>query len=70
MKPPRAFAPTEAAGLAADLRADRSLVCPHCVVALDRRDVPPRDDVSYVRDRVWLDCPSCHRTVVLDRRDS
>jgi ribosomal protein S27AE len=43
--------------------------CPRCGATLDRRPVPPRRDVSYVRDRLWLVCPRCHRTVVLDRRE-
>jgi len=45
------------------------LMCPRCGAAVDRRPVPPRADVSYVRDRLWLVCPGCHRTVVLDRRE-
>jgi hypothetical protein len=49
-------------------RAGREVVCPRCSVVMDRRRVPPRSDVSYVRDRVWLTCPSCRNTLVLDRR--
>ncbi|MEQ9398822.1 MAG: hypothetical protein RJQ04_06595 [Longimicrobiales bacterium] len=45
------------------------LVCPECGTPLDQRAVPPRRDVSYVRDRLWLVCPTCHGTAVLDRRD-
>jgi hypothetical protein len=55
--------------LGAARAAGRPLVCPRCDVALDRRAVPPRSDVSYVRDRLWLVCPRCHRTVVLDSRE-
>lgn len=51
------------------LAAESDLACPRCGAKLDRRSVPPRRDVSYVRDRLWLVCPGCHRTVVLDRRD-
>ncbi len=50
-------------------RANHDLTCPECEVALDRRAIPPRKDVSYVRDRLWLVCPACSSTVVLDRRD-
>lgn len=61
--------PAEAArALERALHAGEPLDCPDCRVALDQRAVPPRTDVSYVRDRVWLVCPSCHATVVLDRR--
>jgi len=45
------------------------LHCPECGAALDRRAVPPRKDVSYVRERLWVSCPACQRTTVLDRRE-
>jgi ribosomal protein S27AE len=43
-------------------------LCPRCGGALDVRDVPPRSEVSYVRDRVWLLCGACGGSVVMDRR--
>lgn len=49
--------------------AGEEVRCPRCRVAMDRRRVPPRRDVSYVRDRVWLTCPACRGTLVLDRRE-
>jgi len=49
-------------------RDEAPLECPRCTIPLDQRRVPPRSDVSYVRDRVWVMCPSCHRTIVLDKR--
>jgi hypothetical protein len=42
--------------------------CPRCGGALETRDVPPRSEVSYVRDRVWLLCGACGGSAVLDRR--
>jgi ribosomal protein S27AE len=42
--------------------------CPRCGGTLDVRDVPPRSEVSYVRDRVWLVCARCGGSAVLDRR--
>jgi uncharacterized Zn finger protein (UPF0148 family) len=51
------------------LRSGRAPTCPTCGHPLDRRSVPPRGDVSYVRDRVWLVCPGCGRTLVVDRRE-
>ena len=45
------------------------LECPVCSVPLDRRPVNPRPDVSYVRFRVVLACPRCHRWAVLDRSE-
>lgn len=50
------------------VRAGDAVSCPECATPLDSRRVPPRPDVSYVRDRVWLVCPSCHRTAVVDRK--
>ena len=43
-------------------------VCPTCATPMDARAVPPRADVSYVRDRTLLVCPGCRRSHVLDRR--
>jgi hypothetical protein len=51
------------------LREGSRLECPICREALDRSPVPPRGDVAYVRDRILLTCPSCRRSLVLDRRD-
>lgn len=62
------YAPPAEREIERAFRADEALVCPDCAVALDRRPVPPRPDVSYVRDRLWLVCPSCHASLVLDRR--
>ena len=45
------------------------LRCPRCRIPMDARPVPPRPDVSYVRDRLWLVCPGCRRSIVLDRRE-
>ena len=47
----------------------RPLECPAGHGPLDRRPVPPRRDVSYVRERLWVSCPVCHRSAVLDRRE-
>jgi hypothetical protein len=44
------------------------LECPRCRGVLEVRDVPPRPEVSYVRDRVWLLCAGCGAASVLDRR--
>jgi len=64
----QSFTPAEARALAVAFEEGRPLTCPRCCAALDRRPVPPRRDVSYVRDRTWLVCPSCHATGFLDRR--
>lgn len=43
--------------------------CPDCGVVMDERSVPPRQDVSYVRRRIVLTCPSCRRSLALDRKE-
>jgi ribosomal protein S27AE len=66
---PHSFTGEETKELTRAFLAQGSLLCPRCGVPMDARPVPPRPDVSYVRDRLWLVCPRCHRTVVLDRRE-
>ena len=69
MQTPGVFTRDQLAKLGEAVRAGRPPSCPACGAKLDQRSVPPREDVSYVRDRVWLVCPSCHRSTVLDRRE-
>lgn len=61
------FTPDEVHLLEEALLSGSPTRCPMCDVALDRRPIPPRRDVSYVRDRIWLSCARCHRSVVIDR---
>lgn len=68
MTKPERYAADEERELRGSFRAGEPLHCPVCRVRLDERAVPPRRDVSYVRDRLWVTCPSCHRGLVLDRR--
>lgn len=42
--------------------------CPRCGTTLEVRDVPPRREVSYVRDRIWLVCGGCGAATVIDKR--
>ncbi|MBM4182991.1 MAG: hypothetical protein FJ207_02065 [Gemmatimonadetes bacterium] len=70
MRTPGAFTPDQLAELARRARHEGRLQCPVCDAVLDQRAIPPRPDVSYVRDRIWLVCPACHRSGVLDRRES
>lgn len=42
--------------------------CPACGGTLSHRAVPPSRQVSYVRRRVWVLCPSCKRTGAVDVR--
>jgi len=68
MKIPDAFTHQQVHEIGRAVREGEQPRCPLCAVRLDERAVPPREDVSYVRDRVWLVCPTCHRSAVIDRR--
>lgn len=63
----RSYTPAEIHRLEEALLGGGKTCCPKCDVAMDRRVISPRHDVSYVRDRVWLTCAHCHRSVVIDR---
>jgi hypothetical protein len=69
MRTPEPFSPHEERELTRAVRHGRPPRCPRCGGSLDEWPIPPRSDVSYVRDRLWLVCPSCRCTAVLDRRD-
>ena len=66
------FEPHEIDGIRAALADGSDPVCPRCGGRFDRTDVPQRSDVPYVRDRIWLICPTCGIGFVTDRpgRDS
>jgi len=68
MKTPDTFTHPQVKELGRAVRRGVQATCPVCSIPLDEQSVPPREDVSYVRDRVWLVCPSCHRSAVVDRR--
>lgn len=55
--------------LAALRRGEDGPACPACATTLVRRGVPPKEEVAYVRDRIWLLCPSCRRSAVFDRSE-
>jgi len=70
MKRHDAYTKEERREIAANLHDCDAPVCPRCHSPLDEWAVPPRRDVSYVRNRVWLVCGPCSRSVVLDRYDA
>ena len=43
--------------------------CPRCGSACAVIRTPPRDDVSYVRDRVVVRCSACRRSVAVEAGD-
>lgn len=64
-----AFTAAERKALEAALAEGVEPSCPACGITLSQRVVPPSKQVSYVRRRVWLLCPSCKRTGAVDVRD-
>ncbi len=68
MNESRLYTQTEQDQIRAAFEAGEGLTCPLCRIALDQRSVPPRKDVSYVRDRLLVVCCECHGTYVLDRK--
>ncbi len=59
--------PDEIEHIRAALIDGSEAVCPRCEGHFDRTDVPPRNDVPYVRDRIWLICANCGAGLVMDR---
>lgn len=48
---------------------DGTALCPRCRVALTVREVGGGSfGLGYARRREWLLCPSCHRSVLFDRK--
>ncbi|MDX1674657.1 MAG: hypothetical protein R3314_07685 [Longimicrobiales bacterium] len=60
------FTAEERRVLAAALAGGAPLECPACGGDLSRREVSRPREVSYVRHRVWLLCPECHRSGAID----
>lgn len=60
--------PGEEEALREQLAEGGSPECPRCGTPLRLTPVPPRSDVSYVRNRILLECASCDFRVVLDRK--
>ena len=50
-------------------RGEERPPCPRCRRRMERREVGPREEVAYVRDRIWLVCGPCGRSAVVDRRE-
>ena len=63
----KAYTAQETAALEARRAAGRPLRCPACETELDAREIAPSEAVSYVRRRLVVVCPACHRHGALDR---
>jgi len=60
------FSRSELVEIRADLRLGHPPECPTCTAPLLSRPIPPREDVAYVRHRIWLLCPQCQRSALLE----
>jgi hypothetical protein len=61
------YSPSEEALIRQALSRGQAPLCPRCGSRLRRTPVLPPAAVSYVRDRILLECDSCGRKTVLDR---
>lgn len=61
------YKPEEEASLRHALKQGHPLHCPKCGSPLRARPVLRPPLVSYVRDRVLLECDACGRRAVVDR---
>ncbi|TVP76114.1 MAG: hypothetical protein EA352_06540 [Gemmatimonadales bacterium] len=57
----------ELAAIRAAFQTEAPVNCPRCLVELESNPVPRPTAVSYVRHRLWLLCPGCGRSAVVDR---
>ncbi|MEK9505356.1 hypothetical protein [Gaopeijia maritima] len=62
----RAYSRDEERALRRAVTEGRDPDCPRCGAVMDRREVPPRPDVAYVRKRRWLRCARCGGSLVVD----
>jgi len=62
----RVFSRSELVEFRAKLRLGLPPACPTCSTPLLSRPIPPREDVAYVRHRIWLLCPHCQRSALLE----
>jgi hypothetical protein len=63
----KAFSAHQTARIEAARAEGRALHCPACGAELDTREIAPSEAVSYVRRRLVVACPVCHRHGALDR---
>lgn len=68
-RPEGAYSAEEQRAILRALRERRPSVCPSCGQPLTPTAVPPKPEVAYVRDRIWILCGSCGRSLVVDRRE-
>jgi uncharacterized protein with PIN domain len=62
----RGWTAAQRKALATALATGAETRCPECGATLACTPVPPPPEVAYVRSRVLLVCPDCHRSASLD----
>lgn len=63
------YTPEEERAIREAARRGEKPVCPRCGVTLTPRDIGGGSfGLGYARRREWLICPSCHRSVLFDRK--
>ncbi len=62
------FTAREERDLRKRLESGEEIPCPRCGGLLHAAPVIPPPEVSYVRNRVLLLCPSCGRRAAVDRK--
>ena len=65
---PKQYTREEEDRLVSSLSAGGEPLCPRCGLGLGVQEVADPEGVAYVRNRVWLTCEHCRRSIVLDRR--
>lgn len=63
------YKPTELQTLVKALRSREPPVCPRCLEPMTGSPAQQRRDLPYVRDRIWLLCPRCRGSAVLERKE-
>ena len=63
----KSIGPKEEEAMRESLERGETPECPRCETLLRITPVPPRSDLSYVRNRAVLTCESCGLRIALDR---
>lgn len=62
-----AYSHEEEAAVRRAVAAGEAARCPRCDVSMTRRAIGGGSfGLGYARQREWLICPSCHRSVIFD----
>lgn len=62
----RVFSRLETARIRERWLTSGDAACPDCETRLREKQISPHDRLPYVRTRVWLLCPTCARSVLVE----